>query len=169
MQITKQSFPPLIDAQSRLLILGTLPGEDSLKFQQYYGHSRNQFWRLLGDVLGVDLLSQSYKQRTETLIASGVGLWDTLAAAQRKGSLDNQIRMPQHNDIPKLLQDYPAIQAIAFNGKQARRFFKPHEQQIDASMVLIDLPSSSPAYTLAYAEKQSAWLGLQAVIEWVKS
>lgn len=159
----KQSFPPLIDADSEILILGTLPGEDSLKLTQYYGHSRNQFWRLIGACIGVGecLHHADYSDKCATLLAHRIALWDTVQTATRQGSLDSNIRHRVDNDIPQLLTQYPNIHHIAFNGKQARRFFKKHEKNLPRTFILSDLPSSSPAYTLAFAHKYRAW---QAVL-----
>ncbi len=159
---TKQSFPPLISPNSERLILGTLPGEDSLRFQQYYGHQRNAFWRIIGDLIHSDLIEKSYDDKCAALLQHGFALWDTLAAATRDGSLDSRIRSPQFNDITTLLRAYPHIKCIGFNGKKARQFFKIHENKLPRPITLLDLPSTSPAYTLAYAEKLAAWRAILA-------
>lgn len=160
----KQSFPPLIHADSEILILGTLPGEDSLRFQQYYGHPRNQFWRLIGDLLQQPLTDYDYADRCQLLLSHRLALWDTLSHASRKGSLDSNIKNPQYNDIISLLENHPAIHTIGFNGKQAQRFFnvgcKAHNTPPTLPQTLIALPSSSPAYTLPYEEKRKQWQAL---------
>lgn len=153
----KCAFPPLINQQSCVLILGTLPGEDSLKYQQYYGHQRNHFWRIIGDIIGLPLTTADYTERCEAILAHRFALWDTLRQAKRQGSLDSCIRDPQPNDIPALLRDYPNIRAIGFNGKQAERFFKPHLAHLPRELSLLSLPSTSPAYTLAYEKKLAQW------------
>lgn len=153
----KYAFAPLIQKHSEILILGTLPGEDSLKFQQYYGHLRNAFWRIMGDLIGKHLTDCPYAEKCEQLLNNGFSLWDTLAHATREGSLDSNIRTPVYNDIPSLLHRYPCIHTIGFNGKQARKFFKIHENHLPYDVDLYDLPSSSPAYTLPYEQKLMAW------------
>lgn len=153
----KQSFPPLIAQNSEILILGTLPGEDSLKFRQYYGHKRNAFWRIIGDLIDENLADLDYAEKCTTLLKSGFALWDTLQAAKREGSLDSNIREPCYNDIPALLRDHPYLHTIGFNGKQARKFFKIHENHLPREIRLCDLPSTSPAYTLAYEQKLLTW------------
>lgn len=157
MSKTKQSFPPLIAKNSKILILGTLPGEDSLKYQQYYGHKRNAFWRIIGDLIGNDLIDRTYADKCHHLLDNGFALWDTLQTAKREGSLDSRIREPRTNDIPALLCEYPNIHTIGFNGKQARKFFTVHETHLPRPMTLVDLPSTSPAYTLAYTQKLVIW------------
>lgn len=152
----KRAFGPVVDANTRLLILGSLPGDASLKLGQYYGHPRNGFWPLVGGVIGIDLVAQPYPDRLEALKAAGVGLWDVIAGAERRGSLDAAIRRAEVADLNRLIDDLPALRAIAFNGATAahhgRRRLTPRGR-ID----LIDLPSSSPAYTLPLARKAAAW------------
>ena len=81
----KSAFGPVVDANTRLLILGSLPGDASLKAGQYYGHPQNGFWRLIGGVIGVDLAALPYPERLEALKAAGVGLWDVIAERTRPG------------------------------------------------------------------------------------
>lgn len=159
----KRSFPPVVDARTRLLILGSLPGEASLKVQRYYAHPQNAFWRLLGGAVGIDLASLDYDARLQTLLSRKIGLWDVVAGATRQGSLDGAIRDAEANDLPALVATLPDLRAIAFNGKTAARLGRLPLGP--TPLTLIDLPSSSPAYTLSFAEKGARWAGLAAFIE----
>ena len=157
----KRCFDPVIDAGTRLLILGSLPGEKSLAHSQYYANPQNRFWMLLGEVLDVDLTSLPYERRLATVLAHGVGLWDVVAQAQRTGSLDSNIRARDDNDLVALAASLPQLQTIAFNGGTAAKLgikvLGEHAQRYR----IVNLPSSSPAYTLAYAQKLQAWLSLR--------
>ena len=157
----KRCFAPVIDAGTRLLILGSLPGEKSLAHSQYYAHPQNKFWMLLGEVLGVELKSLPYVERLATLLAHGVGLWDVVAQAQRTGSLDSNIRARDDNDLVALTASLPQLHTIAFNGGTAAKLgikvLGEHAQRYR----IVSLPSSSPAYTLAYAAKLLEWKTLQ--------
>ena len=153
----KAGLPPIARSDARLFILGSLPGDASLAAQAYYAHPTNQFWRLLGSAIGEELQSLPYEERLETLARHGIGLWDVIASADRPGSLDQAIRLAEHNRIEELLRDFPELAAIAFNGSTAasvgRRLIgqpPPHPQ-------LIDLPSSSAANTKAFADKAREW------------
>ena len=159
----KRSFPPVADSQTRLLILGSLPGEASLAAQRYYAHPQNAFWRLLGGVLGTDLVALDYDARLAALLGRRVGLWDVVAGAQRIGSLDGAIRYAQANDLPSLVAELPKLRAIAFNGKTAARLGRVALGP--TGLTLIDLPSSSPAYTLALTRKAEQWSKLASQIE----
>lgn len=115
-------FAPVVNADTRVLILGSLPGVASLAAQQYYAHPRNQFWPLLATVLGQPgLPALDYPQRLAHLQAHGVGLWDVVAQAQRRGSLDTAIRAAQRNDLARLVASLPALRLVAFNGATAPR------------------------------------------------
>lgn len=158
----KAAFPPIADVQTRLLILGSLPGDASLKAAQYYAHPRNAFWRLIGEVIGVDLPSMTYEARLSSLRATGVGLWDVMASAERSGSLDAAIKSPEAADLRGLIDGLPNLRAVAFNGGTAARFGR--RILSDARVRLIDLPSSSPAHTKTAAEKAAVWSVLKDVL-----
>ena len=155
----KRAFDPVVDAHTRLLVLGSLPGDASLKAGQYYGNPQNGFWRLVGGVIGVDLVNLPYPDRLAALKAAGVGLWDVIASATRPGSLDTAIRDVEAADLNRLIETLPALRAIAFNGGTASRIGR-RGLMLRAGLALIDLPSSSPAYTRPLPEKAAAWSGL---------
>lgn len=153
-------FPPVVRPDTRLLVLGSLPGAMSLAAGCYYANPRNQFWRLASAVIDKPLETADYEQRLALLLDAGVGLWDTVATAQRAGSLDSDIRLYSASDLRALTATLPRLRAIAFNGgtsaKIGRREIGDH-----GSLDLIDLPSSSPAYTLPFADKRERWLALR--------
>ena len=159
----KFGLPAIAPPDARLFILGSLPGDASLAARRYYAHPRNQFWRLLGSVLGEELHDLAYDDRLERLAVRRVGLWDVVASATRPGSLDQAIREAEHNRIDRLIHDFADLQAIAFNGRTAaavgRTLVGPA-----AGIQLIDLPSSSPAYTLPFAAKAVQWQALSQFV-----
>ena len=150
----KSSFPPVVDADTRLLILGSLPGDASLAVAQYYAHPRNQFWRLLSAIGAVELTTLSYPQRLVALQTLGVGLWDVVASARRRGSLDSDIREVALNPLSELLVTLPALQAVAFNGKTAAR---AAPTLASSGLDILLLPSSSPALTTPFEKKLAEW------------
>ncbi|MDB5692501.1 MAG: DNA-deoxyinosine glycosylase [Alphaproteobacteria bacterium] len=156
----KRSFPPIVDAHTRALVLGSLPGEQSLARGQYYSNPRNQFWRLIGAVVGADLVPLDYEARLRSLIEAGVGLWDTVGAATRRGSLDGNIRGHEANKLANLVAGLPALRAVGFNGGTSAALGMK-QLAGNPSLVLIPLPSSSPAYTLPFEAKLGAWLRLR--------
>ena len=155
--LRKRCFDPVVDERTRLLVLGSLPGEKSLAVQQYYGNRQNKFWELLGAVLDVDLRSLNYEGRLATLLEHGVGLWDVIAEAERAGSLDSAISNASHNPLAGLVETLPNLLAIAFNGGTAARIGRKQLLVSAACPLLIDLPSSSPAHTIGFASKLKVW------------
>jgi len=155
----KSSFAPVIDAGTRLLVLGSLPGEVSLTRTQYYAHPQNQFWRLMGEVVGADLAGAGYDDRLARLRAASVGLWDVVHTARRTGSLDAAIRDHAPNALAALAETLPVLRAIAFNGGKASVIGRA-ALGLEARWTLVDLPSSSPAYTIGFERKRVEWLKL---------
>lgn len=153
----KRCFPPVVDERTRLLVLGSLPGEKSLEIQQYYGHRQNKFWELLGVVISVDLRSLKYGARLAALREYGIGLWDVIAEAERAGSLDASICNAFNNELTELVETLPNLRAIGFNGGTAARLGRKQLQASTAQLSLIDLPSSSPAHTIGFEPKLQVW------------
>ena len=151
----KSGFPPVTDANTRVLILGSLPGEASLAAQQYYGNPRNAFWRLLEGVLETRLVPLAYEDRLAALLARGVGLWDVIAQAERPGSLDAAIRDPAANDLLTLIETLPALRLVAFNGGTAAKL---GSRLIGDRIATLALPSSSPAHAArSFEQKAELW------------
>jgi len=156
----KRSFPPVVDERTRVLVLGSLPGEESLARQSYYANPRNHFWRLMSAVIGAELVPLDYEARLQTLLSAGVGLWDSVGTASRDGSLDAAIRDHRPNALAELARGLPQLNAIGFNGGTSAKIgIKALAGATEAA--LIPLPSSSPAYTLAFEKKLEAWLQLR--------
>lgn len=156
----KFSFPPVVAPDTRILLLGSLPGERSLSAERYYAHPQNRFWHLIGRVIGVELEPLDYERRLAALLAARVGLWDTIASAQRTGSLDAAIREVEHNPLADLVRALPELRAVGFNGKTAARIGEP--QLAGTGLALVPLPSSSPAHAaMPLAEKEKLWAGLR--------
>ncbi|MFV0625643.1 DNA-deoxyinosine glycosylase [Sphingomonas sp. ac-8] len=160
----KRSFPPVVDADTRVLLLGSLPGERSLAERRYYAHPQNQFWRLLAPVIGVDLPALDYPARLAALQAAGIGLWDVVAQARRTGSSDAAIRDLAANDLAALVATLPRLRAIGFNGGTALRHGRAQLGEAAAGYAIVALPSSSPLHTVGVAAKQAAWSVLTAYL-----
>ena len=154
-------FPPVVNDDTTILLLGSLPGVASLNAVQYYAHPRNRFWDLVGDVIGVPLRPLMYEERLAALLAHGIGLWDVIAEAQRDGSLDSAIRNHMGNDLRSLLVSLPHLQAIGFNGATAAKIGEKVLGDVAHGYRIIRLPSSSPAYAgMHYADKLAVWVTL---------
>jgi double-stranded uracil-DNA glycosylase len=159
--LRKEGFPPIIDETSRVLILGTLPSEESFRRQEYYGHPRNQFWLILADLYHVPLPA-AYPERVALLRQQQLALWDVLRHGERQGSLDQAIRKAAPNDFRGLFETYRNLLAIVFNGRKANDLFERkvlRQQALSGGDQLprLLLPSTSPAATLPLPEKIKRW------------
>ena len=150
------SFPPVVNTRSRILVIGSMPGEASLKAQEYYAYKYNQFWRIIFDIFTGGRQPENYADKINTLLKRGIGLWDALAMCERAGSLDGNISEPTPNDFPALFARFPRIHTLLFNGQAARTHFK--RAFGEAGKTCITLPSTSPAHaSRSYAEKLHLW------------
>ena len=148
-------LPAIIDAHTEQLILGSFPSVASLAAQQYYGHPRNQFWRLIGGVIGVALHELDYATRIARVLEHRIGIWDVIASCERSGSLDSAIRNEIPNDFAALFARCPNIARVALNGGKAGRYRRVVEA---FGKPVIILPSSSPANaTHSFAHKLAVW------------
>lgn len=142
-----KSFKPSINEQSKILILGSMPGVKSFEEQQYYAHPQNRFWKIMSDICDFDLVNSNYKIRLNKLLDNGIALWDTIGVCEREGSLDSDIQKEVPNDIRKLLKKYPQIRKICLNGNKSYNLFKKHFPEVISSgeYTIYHLPSTSPA------------------------
>ena len=160
----KSSFPAVAGGGARVLILGSLPGEQSLLMGQYYANPRNQFWRLMESVIGAELVSLTYPARLDSLLSAGVGLWDTIGSATRVGSLDADIRGHRPNPLRALTDTLPFLRAVAYNGAKASAVGRVLLGD-DSRLTQITLPSSSAALARPFERKQAEWIQLQTFLD----
>jgi hypoxanthine-DNA glycosylase len=155
MSAALQGLGPLIDDNTRLIVLGSFPGLASLHAQQYYGHPRNHFWPILSALWGLDLKQASYERRLDAARAHGLGLWDVYASCERQGSLDSAIQNAALNDLASLRRRAPGLQAIAHNGGESARAMR-HTRSL--GLPVHRLPSTSPANaSWSFERKLAAW------------
>lgn len=157
-----QSFDPIVDDQSEILILGSIPGNKSLEMQQYYAHPQNQFWKIIFHVLKGNF-SSDYYERVAFLKSKHIALWDVIDTCERKGSLDTAIRNEEANDIAQLLKNHPNIKAIFCNGQKS---FNNMKKILNNSTIPVySLPSTSPAHTISFDVKLKAWEIIQDFLD----
>lgn len=153
------SFEPIISDNCKVLLLGTMPGVESLRRQQYYGYRHNAFWRIIYSLFGREP-DEEYEMRKAFLLEHDIALWDVLKACERKGSSDSDIKQPVPNDFNGLYLKYPCISSICFNGGPAGRLYRRFvgDTGRDSSLKsFYHLPSTSPAYTIAFEKKLEQW------------
>lgn len=161
-----RSFTFSADRAARVLILGSMPGAESLRKGEYYAHPRNRFWDRMEDLFGAGR-ALPYEQRLAVLRANGIALWDAAHSCRRNGSLDASIREPRANDFRKLFQVAPGIHTVFFNGHTAaalfRRLVAPN---LKRELALITLPSTSPANAgMSEEAKKAAWNQIRLALE----
>jgi len=152
-----------VDARARLLVLGTLPGEESLRRVEYYAHPRNLFWRIIFALFN-ETPTPGYRDRVRFLGDHNIALWDVCASAQRVASSDTTIVREVPNAIGALLDTHPGIRAVAFNGSGAQRLYDRHFTR-RPELRYFALPSTSPAHArLGFQEKFARWVVLREVL-----
>ena len=156
----KSGLPALVGDNPKILILGSLPSDQSIARQEYYGNPRNLFWKVMAGVFG-NPVPESYSQKKEYLFRNCVALWDVFASAEREGSLDANIREMAYNDVTGFLKEHPSIKVIALNGgKASKAFQKMSKHCLDAFESVAVLPMTSTS-----ALSLSAGWPLKRIIE----
>ena len=156
-------FPPVIGANPHTLILGSMPGSRSIDAGEYYAHPRNAFWGIM-EAMDIVRAGQAYVDRLRNLEVEGIALWDVLHSCDRAGSLDSSIRAASEagNDICGLLDEHPSARRILLNGAKAEQAFERHirptlDPRHPERILVIRVPSTSPAHAIPFAEKLRAW------------
>lgn len=156
-----KSFRPISSKNVRVLILGSMPGEQSLNAGQYYAHSRNAFWKIIEEITG-SKTGPRYDERVRLLKDHAIALWDVVHSCHRKGSLDAAIRKGsvKVNDFNSFFRRHPQIHTILFNGTAAERYYRRYvmPELKSAGMNLLRMPSTSPTHAaMSFKQKVSAW------------
>jgi TDG/mug DNA glycosylase family protein len=164
---TIQSFAAIADKQAKILILGSMPGEASLRAGEYYAHTRNHFWRIMAALFALDY-TIDYKQRIKALKSAHIALWDVLQSCEREGSLDSNIDKTTQvpNDFASFFATHPAITHVFFNGSKAEQVYL--REVLPAlnlpDIVYLRLPSTSPANAAQSFElKLAAWQAINTI------
>lgn len=150
------SFPPFVNSETEILILGTMPGIASLEKQEYYAHPRNHFWKIIYSLFDKLPVSDNFEEKIKLLKANKIGIWDVLENCERKGSLDIHIKNHKPNDFESLFKTYPNIKKIIFNGKESHKYFWKSFGQIKGITYHV-MPSTSPANTMSFENKLKNW------------
>lgn len=149
-------FPPVVDEKSRVIILGSMPGRESLRKNEYYGHGRNQFWNIIYSLYG-DEPEQDYTKKLGFLKEKRVALWDVIKTCYRKGSLDANITGEEANDFDTLFHNYPGIHHIFFNGTKAYETFRRQIGFKYSRLTYTKLGSTSPANVMKFEQRLENW------------
>jgi hypoxanthine-DNA glycosylase len=146
-KMEKSGFPPLIDNNTEIIVLGTMPGDKSIRTGEYYANPTNQFWKLIFQIFNSGIPVFNYEEKSKLLLKNKIGLWDVLSKAHRHGSLDSNIQNEEFNDFEQLFNNYPNIKILVFNGQKSSEYYfrtcnmPTHEKQY------FILPSTSSANT----------------------
>ena len=153
-------LPAVVDENTRVLVVGSMPGVQSLEKQQYYGNPRNHFWGIIAGLTNNEV-PEDYKQRLALVKQHHIGLWDVIKTCERQGSLDSNIKHEVPNDFQELFATYPQIEAVVFNGSKAFSVFKRHiGLDVLQGRAVYQMPSTSPVpgrYNKTRDEKQKIW------------
>ncbi|HRG87858.1 MAG TPA: DNA-deoxyinosine glycosylase [Chitinophagales bacterium] len=152
----KKAFAPIVNQHSRILILGTMPGEKSLELQQYYGHRGNHFWPIMFSIFNRPFTTD-YTTRINLLLENNIALWDVLSHCERIGSADSNIQNEVVNNFKAFYRKHPTIKAIYWDSLTAEKLYRKHVG-LTTGMRYYQLPSPSGAYaSMNLATKTEKW------------
>lgn len=159
----KKAFSPIVNCDSIVLLLGTMPGEESLRKQEYYGHKSNQFWHIIFSLFDQQL-PLTYNDKIRFLLGYKLALWDVLAYCDRIGSLDSAITNEIPNDFEQFYHEYPQIKFVFFTSKKAEQlYFKYIKERYNKQYHTLPSPSSANA-SMKINEKLDKWRMLHTVL-----
>ena len=152
-----KSLEPVVDSNAKILILGSIPGKQSLEKQEYYGNPRNAFWKIIYS-LHKKYIEDDYDRKIKFIKENNIALWDVIRNCNREGSLDSNIKNEQPNDFENLFNHYPNIECVFFNGAKAHDVFKKQVGFDRFEMIRFEkLTSTSPANTIKFEKKLEQW------------
>lgn len=137
----KKCLKPWVDDKTRILIVGTMPGDESIEKQMYYANPQNKFWKYISKILNNSVELKSIEDKKTILYSHDIGLWDALSKCEREGSLDSKIKNYKPNDFSK----FQSVEYILFNGQKAAKYFEKYNAEYLRKRKSEKLPSTSPA------------------------
>ena len=149
------SFSPIINKDSKILILGSIPGVKSLEKQEYYGHPQNKFWKIIFELFHEEF-TEDYRLKVDILKRHHVALWDVIDSCERKGSLDSEIKNEKTNSVEQILEEFPNIRALFCNGGKSHQILQKMIAG-KSEIPIFKLPSTSPLHTISYERKLEDW------------
>lgn len=151
------SLEPIADENSKILILGSIPGRQSLEKQQYYGNNRNAFWKIIYTLFDGEY-QEDYHEKIRFAKKYNIALWDVIENCNREGSLDSNIKNENPNDFESFFKQYPNIKHVFFNGAKAYDVFKKKVGFDSFKNITFEkLTSTSPANTITFVKKLKEW------------
>jgi len=149
----KYSFAPISDSNTKILILGSMPGDKSLAASEYYAHPQNRFWSVIAQITNKNLPT-TYSEKINLLLSHQIGVWDVAHSAVRKGSMDSAMKNEIPNKIDEFISRHNELKLIVFNGKKAEALYIKYFTQT-TGINYLSLPSTSPANAALTLEKLS--------------
>ena len=162
-QHIRHEFEPVYDSSSRMLILGTLPSVKSREQQFYYGHPQNRFWKVLGNLCGLEKMPETISEKKEFLLQYHIAVWDVIAECDIIGSSDSSIKNVVAADLTRILEEAP-IRRIYANGGKAWQLYMKYSYEMTGREI-VKLPSTSPANAAFQMDRLlAAWKELKLFI-----
>ncbi|AFS78459.1 uracil-DNA glycosylase-like protein [Gottschalkia acidurici 9a] len=160
-----KSLRPIVNDTSKVLILGSIPGKESLEKQKYYANPRNSFWKIIFSLYDLNV-EEHYNKKIEFLQEKNIAIWDVIKTCDRRGSLDSNIKNEEANDFSTLFKYYPNIRFVLFNGAKSYDVFsKQVGFDISSNITFRKLNSSSPANTIPFEVKLNEWKVIKEYLE----
>ena len=141
-----------------------MPSKKSLELQQYYGHTRNAFWKILFTLINSTYTS-NYAEKKSLTIENNIAIWDVCYTAKRKGSLDSNIEDESPNKINELIAVNSSINTIAFNGQKAAKLYAKYITNLDSINYIILLSTSPANAKYSFEEKLKDWSQIKQRID----
>ena len=150
------SFDPVLPVNPKVFIIGTMPGKQSLRKQEYYANKRNSFWKIIYE-LTETVFSENYAERIDTLKRNHIAIWDICQFGERKTSLDSDIKNEEPNPINEIVEMFPSVKLILFNGKKAEKLYRKYFSEIDHIKYETVLSTSPANARYSFREKLNNW------------
>lgn len=147
-----ESFPPIEDDSSEILVLGTVPGPESLLVNEYYASNRNSMWKIIASLFNDGIPFQSYEEKLDCLHRNHIAFWDVYSSCNREGARDSKIKGGQMNNLKAFIESHP-IRLVLLNGREAMDAFETTDISIPCKYVV----STSNAYPRPTEVKIEEW------------
>lgn len=152
----QKGLPPIYNADSEVLILGSFPSKESRESGSYYSNKDNSFWNIICEYYNEPLPTNN-SEKEAILLKHHIAVWDMIESCEIVGSSDKNIKDAEYHKAIEIqaLLNQSKIKKIILNGRTLDEIYKKYFGGI--AMPSVAVLSTSSANNGRKIQREQEW------------